>query len=102
MTDKDKIERYDLIVGYFQKILNKRADKLIGEEIYHDGWKQPRYMDETEREEEVIAKFEEQMDDIGFWEFAELMVHEIYCERVSENNQFYDHVYGERTRVIGA
>lgn len=99
LSDQDKIERYDLIVGYFQNILNKRADKLIGEEIYHDGWKQPRKMDETEREEEVIAKFEEQMDDIGFWEFAELMAHEVYGERLSKNNEFYDHVYGNRPNL---
>ena len=99
MTDQDKIERYDLIVGYFQEILNKRADDKIGEEIYRDGWKQPRYMDETEREEEVISEFEEKMDNIGFFEFAELMAHEIYGERLSKNNQFYDHVYGDRAKL---
>lgn len=96
MTDQDKIERYDLIVGYFSKILQKRADNLQGEQIYYDGWKNPRNMDETEREEEVVENFIYEMDNIGFSDFAELMAHEFCGERISENNQFYDHVYGDR------
>jgi len=96
LSDQDKIERYDLIAGYFSKYLQKKADKLTGEEIYRDGWKQPRYMDETEREEEVTSEFLDKMDDLGLFEFAELMVHEWNGDRVSENNQFYDHVYGDR------
>lgn len=95
MTDKEKAERYDLIVGYFQNILNKRADKLLGELIYYDEWKRPEYMDETERQEEVTDKFLGDMDELGFYDFAELIVHEIYNDRMSENNQFYDHVYGD-------
>lgn len=96
MTDQDKIERYDLIVGYFQKILNQRADELQGEYIYYDEWKQPRYMDETEREEDVTETFLNEMDNIGFFDFAELMAHEVYGDRMSEKNEFYDHVYGDR------
>lgn len=95
ITNQEKIERYDLIVGYFSKILQERADLLQGEEIYYDGWKKPRHKDETERQEEIIDTFLYQMDDIGFYEFAELMAHEFsgYC--LSNNNQFYDHVYGD-------
>lgn len=95
LSDQDKIERYDLIVGYFQKILNDRADKLAGEQICYDGERKPHYMDETEREDEVVSDFEYKMDDLGFYDFAELMAHEIYGERLSKNNQFYDHVYGD-------
>ena len=95
MTDQDKIERYDLIVGYFNKILQARSDKLCGEETYYDGWKQPRYMNEQERDEEVVGDFLEDMDNIGFYEFAELMAHEYNRQNLSLNNQFYDHVYGE-------
>lgn len=95
MTDKEKIERYNLIVGYFQNILTKRANDLHGEQIYYDGWKKPRNMDETEREEEVTETFLSDMDNIGFFEFAELMAHEVFGEPLSQNNQFYDHVYGD-------
>lgn len=95
MTDKEKAERYNLIIGYFQKILQNRADKLQEEEIYYDEWKKPRYMDETERDEEVIDEFFSDMDNIGFYDFAELIAHEIYSENISHNNQFYDHVYGD-------
>lgn len=94
MTDKEKIERYNLIVGYFQNILNNRANAIDEEFIYYDGWKQPRHKDETERQEEVTETFLSDMDNIGFYEFAELMAHDVYGERLSENNQFYDHVYG--------
>ena len=94
LSEKEKAERYDLVVGYFQKILNDRADKLIDEYIYFDEWKQPRKMDLTERQEKVTEDFLYEMDNIGFNDFAELMAHEVYCERVSENNQFHDHVYG--------
>ena len=94
MTDKEKVERYDLIVGYFQNILTDRADKKIGEFIYYDEWKQPRHMDETERQEEVTEEFLSDMDNIGFFDFAELMAHEVFCEPISKNNQFYDHVNG--------
>ena len=96
MTDKDKIERYDLIVGYFTKILQKRTDDLAGEQIYYDEWKHPRNMDLTERQDDVVNTFINEMDNIGFYEFAELMAHEFDGERLSKNNQFYDHVYGER------
>jgi hypothetical protein len=99
LSDQDKIERYDLIAGYFSKYLQKKADKLIGEEIYRDGWKQPRYMDETERDEEATSDFLSKMDDLGLFEFAELMVHEFNGDRVSENNQFYDTVYGDRATL---
>lgn len=95
LTEKEKAERYTLIEGYFSDILRKRADKLAGEQIYYDGWKKPRQMDETEREEQVVDTFINQMDELGFWEFAELMAHEFCGEPVSENNQFYDHVYGD-------
>ena len=94
LSEKEKAERYDLVVGYFQKILNDRADKLIDEYTYYDEWKQPRKMDLTERQEKVTEDFLYEMDNIGFNDFAELMAHEVYCERVSENNQFHDHVYG--------
>lgn len=95
MTDKEKIERYNLIVSYFQKILIKRADDLHGEQIYYDGWKKPKYMDEVECAEDVTETFISDMDNIGFFEFAELMAHEVFGEPLSENNQFYDNVYGD-------
>lgn len=95
LSDKEKAERYDLVVGYFQNILNERADKLIDEYTYYDEWKHPRKMDLTERQEKVTEDFLYEMDNIGFNDFAELMAHEVYCERVSENNQFHDHVYGD-------
>jgi hypothetical protein len=94
LTEKEKAERYTLIEGYFSDILRKRADKLAGEQIYYDGWKKPRNMDETEREEQVVETFLSEMDNIGFFEFAELMAHEFNDEPISKNNQFYDHVYG--------
>lgn len=94
MTDKEKAERYNLIVGYFQEKLQKRADKLAEEFIYHDEWKHPRHKDENERAEEVSEAFISEMDTLGFWEFAELMAHEVFGESVSLNNHFYDHVYG--------
>lgn len=94
MTEQEKAQRYDLIVGYFQNILQDRADKKAEEFIYYDEWKHPRHKDETERQEEVAEDFILEMDTIGFWEFAELMNHEVYGDRLSENNQFYDHVYG--------
>ena len=96
MTNQDKIERYDLIIGYFNKILQARADKLQGEEVYYDGWKQPRYMTEDDRKEDVVGEFLADMDNIGFYEFAELIAHDFSGENISLNNQFYDHVYGER------
>lgn len=96
MTDKDKAERYDLIVGYFSKILQNRADELADEFIYYDEWKKPRHMDETEREESAVETFLNEMDNIGFYEFAELMAHEFNGETMGTNNQFYDHVYGDR------
>lgn len=96
MTNQDKIERYDLIMGYFQKILQARADKLQGEEVYYDGMKQPHYMNEDERNEEVVSEFLSDMDNLGFYEFAELIAHDFSGENISLNNQFYDHVYGER------
>lgn len=96
MTNQDKIERYDLIIGYFNKILQNRADKLQEEEVYYDGWKQPRYMNDEECNEKVTDEFLSDMDNIGFYEFAELIAHEINGEKLSLNNQFYDHVYGER------
>lgn len=94
MNVTEKAERYDLIIGYFQKILQDRADKLYGEQIYYDEWKQPRNMDETERDEQVEDEFLNDMDNIGFNDFAELIAHEVYGERVGENNQFHDHIYG--------
>lgn len=94
MTEKEKAERYDLIVGYFQNILTKREDALCDEYIYYDEWKQPRHMDDVERSEQVEDEFLYDMDNIGFHEFAELMAHEVYGTRVGENNQFYDHIYG--------
>lgn len=96
MTDQEKAERYDLIVGYFQNILNKRADGLLEEMICYDGERQPHYMDETEREESATETFLNEMDNIGFYDFAELMAHEVYGNCMSFNNQFYDHVYGEQ------
>jgi hypothetical protein len=96
MTNQDKIERYDLIMGYFSKILQDRADKLQGEKTYYDGWKQPRYMNSDERNEEVVDEFLSDMDNIGLYEFAELIAHEFNGESISLNNQFYDHVYGDR------
>jgi hypothetical protein len=95
LTEKEKIERYDQIIGYFQTLLQKREDKLIGQEIYYDEWKQPRYMNKTEREEEVIDDFLSDMDNIGFYDFAELITYEVYCKKLSNNNQFYDHIYGD-------
>ena len=94
LSEKEKAERYDLIVGYFQTELNRRVDLKIDDMVYYDGAKQARHKDLTEREEEVEEEFIYEMDNIGFWDFAELMCHEIFCERVSENNQFHDHVYG--------
>ena len=94
MNTQEKAERFDLIVGYFQKILQDREDSKLEEMVCYDGDKQPHYKDETERQEEVADEFLYEMDNIGFWEFAELMLHEIYGERVSENNQFHDHIYG--------
>jgi hypothetical protein len=96
MTNQDKIERYDLIMGYFNKILQNRADRLQGEEVYYDGMKQPRYMNSDERNEEVVDEFLSDMDNIGLYEFAELIAHEFNGESISLNNQFYDHVYGDR------
>ena len=96
MTDKEKAQRYDLIIGYFQNILNQRADDLNGKEIYYDEWKQPRNMNEEEREEEVTEEFLSDMDNIGFYDFAELIAHEVYCERLSSTNEFYDNVYGDQ------
>jgi hypothetical protein len=96
LTDQDKIERYDLIMGYFQKILQNRADRLDGEEIYYDGMKQARYMNSDERNNEVVDEFLSDMDNLGFYEFAELIAHEFNGETISLNNQFYDHVYGDR------
>ena len=96
MTNQDKIERYDLIIGYFNKILQDRADKLQGEEIYYDGMKQARYMTSDERNNEVVDGFLSDMDNLGLYEFAELIAHEFNGESISLNNQFYDHVYGER------
>lgn len=96
MTNQDKIERYDLIIGYFNKILQARADKLQGEEVYYDGWKKPRYMTEDDRKEDVVGEFLADMDNIGFYEFAELIAHDFSGENISLNNQFYDHVYGDR------
>lgn len=93
LTDIEKAERYDLVVGYFQNILNKRVDLKIDDMIYYDGAKEARHKDQTEREEEVEEEFICEMDNIGFLDFAELMCHEIFCERVSERNQFHDHVY---------
>lgn len=95
LSEKEKAERYDLIVGYFQKILNERADELIDELVCYDECRHPRHLDDVERQEEVTENFIYEMDNIGFFDFAELMAHEIYCERVSENNQFHDHVYGD-------
>lgn len=95
LTEKEKAERYTLIEGYFTDILRKRADKLREDMVCYDGMRKPRHMDETEREEEVIDAFISQMDELGFWEFAELMAHEFCGEPVSENNQFHDHVYGD-------
>lgn len=83
-------------MGYFNKILQDRADKLQDEETYYDGWKQPRYMNSDERNEEVVDEFLSDMDNIGLYEFAELIAHEFNGESISLNNQFYDHVYGER------
>ena len=83
-------------MGYFQKILQARADKLQGEEVYYDGMKQPHYMNEDERNEEVVSEFLSDMDNLGFYEFAELIAHDFSGENISLNNQFYDHVYGER------
>lgn len=99
LTNQDKIERYDLIMGYFQKILLNRADKLDGEEIYYDGMKQARYMNKQEREERVVDEFLSEMDNIGFYEFAELIAHDFNGETISFNNQFYDHVYGDRPSI---
>jgi hypothetical protein len=99
MTNQDKIERYDLIMGYFNKILQDRADKLQGEEIYYDGWKQPRYMTSAERNEEVVDEFLSDMDNLGFYEFAELIAHEFNGESISLNNQFYDTIYGDRPSI---
>jgi hypothetical protein len=96
MTNQDKIERYDLIIGYFNKILQQRADKLQDKEIYYDGMKQARYMNEEERNSEVVDDFLSEMDDLGFYEFAELIAHDFNGETLSLNNQFYDHVYGDR------
>ena len=96
LSDQDKIERYDLIVGYFSKYLQNKADKLSGEQICYDGERKPHYMDSVERDEEATSEFLDKMDDIGFFDFAELMVHEYNGDRVSENNQFYDTVYGNR------
>lgn len=96
MTNQDKIERYDLIIGYFNKILQQRADKLQDKEIYYDGMKQARYMNKEERNSEVVDDFLSEMDDLGFYEFAELIAHDFNGETLSLNNQFYDHVYGER------
>jgi hypothetical protein len=95
MTDQDKIERYDLIMGYFYNILQQRADRLQGEETYYDGWKKPRYMNSDERNEVVVDEFLADMDDIGFYEFAELIAHDFNGVNISLNNQFYDHVYGD-------
>ena len=95
LTEKERAERYDLIVGYFQDKLQKRADKLEEEFIYYDEWKHPRHKDETERAEEVSEDFISEMDELGFWEFGELMAYEVFGESVSLNNQFHDHVYGE-------
>lgn len=96
MTNQDKIERYDLIMGYFNKLLQQRADRLQGEEVYYDGMKQARYMNEDERNNEVVEEFLSDMDNIGFYEFAELIAHDFNGETISLNNQFYDHVYGDR------
>ena len=96
MTNQDKIERYDLIIGYFNKILQQRADKLQDKEIYYDGMKQARYMNEEERNSEVVDDFLSEMDNLGFYEFAELIAHDFNGETLSLNNQFYDHVYGDR------
>ena len=83
-------------MGYFNKILQARADKLQGEEVYYDGMKQPHYMNEDERNEEVVSEFLSDMDNLGFYEFAELIANDFSGENISLNNQFYDHVYGER------
>lgn len=96
MTNQDKIERYDLIIGYFNKILQQRADKLQDKEIYYDGMKQARYMNEEERNSEVVDDFLSEMDNLGFYEFAELIAHDFNGETLNLNNQFYDHVYGDR------
>ena len=84
----EKAKKYDQIVDYFRNILQDRADKLRGEMIYYDEWKQPRYMDRTEREQQVIDEFEYKMDDIGFNDFAELMAYEIFGENMIKDNQF--------------
>ena len=94
LTDKEKAERYDLIVGYFQTELNRRVDLKIDDMVYYEGAKEARHKDLTEREEEVEEEFIYEMDNIGFLDFAELMCHEIFCERVSERNQFHDNIYG--------
>lgn len=94
LSEKEKAERYDLVVGYFQKILQDREDSKFEEMICYDEDKKPRYKDEVERQEEVADEFIYDLDNIGFNDFAELMLHEVYGERVSLNNQFYDHVYG--------
>jgi len=96
LSNQDKIERYDLIAGYFSKYLQKKSDEFAGCYRYNDCDRQPHKMDEVERDEEATAEFLDKMDDLGLFEFAELMVHEYNGDRVSENNQFYDHVYGDR------
>lgn len=96
LTEKDKAERYDLIIGYFRDKLIDKADKLAGEYIYHDEWKRPEYMDETEREEEVLNDFFNKLDDIGYSDFADLIAHDAFGADMLPNNQFYDHVYGDR------
>lgn len=96
MTDQDKVERYDLIMSYFLNKIVERADQLQGELIYYDEWKKPKYMDSTEREEQAIEEFLNDMDNIGFYEVAELIAHDTCGENISKNNQFYDCVYGDR------
>lgn len=94
MTEHEKAERYDLIVGYFLNKLNKEVDLKIDNYVYYDGAKEARKMTLEERQDEVADEFLYKMDNIGFWEFAELMNHEVFCNPVSENNQFHDNVYG--------
>mgnify|MGYP002520019227 CR=1 FL=1 len=73
LSEKEKAERYDLVVGYFQKILNERADELIDELVCYDECRHPRHLDDVERQEEVTENFIYEMDNIGFFDFAELM-----------------------------
>lgn len=88
MTEQEKAKRYDQIVDYFSKILEDRADLMRGEIIYRDEWRTPKYMDRTEREQEVIDEFEYKMDDIGFNDFGEFIAYAVFGENMSEKNCF--------------